>query len=34
MIYVTEIYTTHKILTPLGGFGIGIPSVLYSVASF
>jgi hypothetical protein len=34
MIYVTEIYTQHDLLTPLGRFGIGIPTRLYSIAYF
>jgi len=34
MLYVTEIYTQHPVLTPLDRFGITVPSVLYSVAYF
>jgi TadE-like protein len=34
MIYVTEVYTTHSMVTPLSGFGVLVPSVLYSVAYF
>jgi hypothetical protein len=34
MIYVTEIYTAHDLLTPLGHWGIGVPTTLYSVAYF
>ena len=34
MLYVTEIYTQHPLLTPLDRFGITVPSVLYSIAYF
>jgi hypothetical protein len=34
MIYVTEIYTRHDLLTPLGHWGIGVPTTLYSIAYF
>jgi hypothetical protein len=34
MIYITEIYTTHTLLTPLQRFGVRIPSTLYSIAYF
>jgi hypothetical protein len=34
MIYVTEIYTRHELLTPLGHWGVGIPTTLYSIAYF
>ena len=34
MIYVTEIFSTHQILTPLGRFGINFPTTLYSIAYF
>jgi Flp pilus assembly protein TadG len=34
MIYVTEIYTTHPLITPFDKFGITVPSTLYSVAYF
>jgi TadE-like protein len=33
-IYVTEIYTTHTMFTPLNNFGLSIPSTLYSIAYF
>jgi Flp pilus assembly protein TadG len=36
-IYVTEIYTTHPLITPLDNlskFGIQVPSILYSIAYF
>jgi len=34
MIYVTEVYTSHQLLTPLNQFGITVPSTLYSIAYF
>jgi hypothetical protein len=34
MIYVTEIYTTHTLITPLDAFGISTPTTLYSIAYF
>ncbi|MCM3880163.1 MAG: pilus assembly protein [Vicinamibacterales bacterium] len=34
MLYVTEIYTTHPLLTPLQRFGVTVPQTLYSVAYF
>lgn len=34
MLYVTEIYTTHKLITPFDKFGITLPSTLYSIAYF
>jgi hypothetical protein len=34
MIYVTEIYTTHPMITPLDNFGITVPTTLYSIAYF
>ena len=34
MLYVTEIYTTHTLLTPFNRFGISVPSTLYSIAYF
>lgn len=34
MIYVTEIYTRHRLLTPLDRFGITVPDTLYSIAYF
>ena len=33
-IYVTEIYTRHDLITPLSGFGVTVPSTLYSIAYF
>src|SRR5256885_1472371 len=34
MIYVTEIYTRHTLLTPLSYFGLALPQTLYSIAYF
>ena len=34
MMYVTEIYTRHRLITPLDQFGISVPDVLYSIAYF
>jgi hypothetical protein len=34
MIYVTEIYTRHQLLTPLASWGLNVPTILYSIAYF
>lgn len=34
MTYITEVYSTHQLLTPLGNFGITMPQTLYSIAYF
>ena len=34
MLYVTEVYTKHALLTPLDRFGIILPQTLYSIAYF
>jgi hypothetical protein len=34
MLYVTEIYTSHPLITPLDRLGITLPSTLYSIAYF
>jgi hypothetical protein len=34
MIYITEIYTTHTLITPFDRFGVRVPSTLYSIAYF
>jgi len=34
MVYVTEIYTRHTLLTPLSNFGLSLPQTLYSIAYF
>jgi Flp pilus assembly protein TadG len=33
-VYVTEIYTTHTLITPFDRLGIQVPRVLYSIAYF
>jgi Flp pilus assembly protein TadG len=33
-VYVTEIYTSHPLITPFDRFGISVPSTLYSIAYF
>jgi Flp pilus assembly protein TadG len=33
-VYVTEIFTTHTLITPLNRFGITVPQTLYSIAYF
>jgi hypothetical protein len=34
MLYVTEVYTRHTLITPLDRLGITVPSTLYSIAYF
>ena len=34
MVYVTEIYTAHTLITPFNRFGVTVPSTLYSIAYF
>jgi hypothetical protein len=34
LMYVAEVYTRHDLLTPLEGFGIALPEILYSIAYF
>jgi hypothetical protein len=34
MLYVTEIYTKHTLLTPLDRLGVTLPDTLYSIAYF
>jgi hypothetical protein len=34
MLYVTEIYTKHPLITPFDKFGIQVPQTLYSIAYF
>ncbi len=34
MLYVTEVYSTHTLLTPLDRFGITVPDRIYAVAYF
>jgi Flp pilus assembly pilin Flp len=33
-IYITEIFTTHELITPFDKFGVTVPSTLYSIAYF
>jgi hypothetical protein len=34
MLYVTEVYTRHTLITPFDRFGVAVPGTLYSVAYF
>jgi hypothetical protein len=34
MVYVTEIYSPHSLITPFNNFGFSIPQSLYSIAYF
>jgi len=34
MIYVTEVFTKHQLITPFDRFGIKVPDTLYSIAYF
>jgi Flp pilus assembly protein TadG len=34
MVYITEIFTSHPLITPLSGFGVTVPTTLYSIAYF
>lgn len=34
IIYITEIYSTHTLITPFNRFGISVPTQLYSIAYF
>lgn len=34
MLYITEIYTRHTLITPFDRFGIHVPNSLYSIAYF
>jgi hypothetical protein len=34
MLYVTEVYSTHVLITPLDRFGVTVPQTLYSIAYF
>jgi Flp pilus assembly protein TadG len=34
MVYVTELYTRHTLITPLNNIGITLPQTLYSIAYF
>jgi hypothetical protein len=34
LLFVTEVYTQHDLLTPLQRFGVTVPDILYSIAYF
>ena len=34
MLYITEIYTRHPLITPFDHFGVTMPTTLYSIAYF
>jgi Flp pilus assembly protein TadG len=34
MLYITEIYTRHPLITPFNNFGFNLPQSLYSIAYF
>jgi Flp pilus assembly protein TadG len=34
MLYITEIYTRHPLITPFDRFGVPVPQTLYSIAYF
>jgi hypothetical protein len=34
MVYITEIYSPHQLLTPFNAFGFSLPQSLYSIAYF
>jgi hypothetical protein len=34
LLYVTEVYSSHPLITPLNRFGVTVPSTLYSIAYF
>lgn len=34
MVYVTEVFTKHDLITPFDKFGVTVPNVLYSIAYF
>jgi Flp pilus assembly protein TadG len=34
LMYVTEVYTRHNLITPLDRFGVTLPNTLYSIAYF
>ncbi len=34
MLYITEIYTRHPLITPFDRFGVQVPQTLYSIAYF
>jgi hypothetical protein len=34
MVYVTEVWTKHELITPFDKFGVKVPDILYSIAYF
>jgi TadE-like protein len=34
MVYITEVFTKHELITPFDKFGVKVPDVLYSIAYF
>jgi hypothetical protein len=34
LLYVTEVFTRHPLITPVDRFGISVPETLYSIAYF
>ena len=34
LMYVTEVYTNHNLITPSTAFGVTLPDSLYSIAYF
>jgi Flp pilus assembly protein TadG len=34
MVYITEVFTSHPLITPFDKFGITVPTTLYSIAYF
>jgi hypothetical protein len=34
LLYITEIYTRHPLITPFNRFGVTMPQTLYSIAYF
>jgi Flp pilus assembly protein TadG len=34
MVYVTEVFTKHELITPFDKFGVKVPEILYSIAYF
>jgi hypothetical protein len=34
MLYITEIYSRHQLITPFDKFGVSVPQTLYSIAYF
>ena len=34
LLYITEIFTRHPLITPFNRFGVQMPTTLYSIAYF